>query len=79
LKAYRSPAYRGDIRIWGAHSIAVGVFLLMITGYSHHAVVQADVGSVPSPAATSSTILQNEKLIQQIRQLEIANKEGTGA
>jgi Pentapeptide repeats (8 copies) len=49
----------------------------MITGYSHHAVVQADVGSVPSPAATSSTILQNEKLIQQIRQLEIANKDAS--
>jgi hypothetical protein len=79
LKAYRSQAHRGDIKLWGVHSIALGTLLLMFTGYSHHAVSPADTGSAPTPAATSSTILQNEKLIQQIRQLEISNEDASSS
>ena len=74
LKIYRPQGHLGKIKVWGAHSIVVGVLLLIAAGYSHHAISLAGA-HVPNPAATSSTVLQNEKLIQQIRQLQISNED----
>ncbi len=47
----------------------------MIMGNSDHALSQTGPSNAPTPVPTSSTILQNEKLIQQIRQLEISNQD----
>lgn len=77
LKAYRSPGYLDSIKTCGAYSIFVGVLLFLAAGYSHHAASRAGVVNAPSPSDTTSTILQNEKLIQQIRQLQISNEDAS--
>ncbi len=77
LKAYRSPGRLDNIKVRGAHSIVIGVLLLIVTGYSLHAASRAQTANAPNPAATSSAILQNEKLIQQIRQLQISNEDAS--
>lgn len=77
LKAYRSQGYLDSIKTYGAHSILAGLLLLIITGYSHHTASEAGTGSAPSPVASTSTILENEKLVQQIRQLQISNADSS--
>ena len=57
--------------------MAVGALLLMVTASSRHTLPRLDAAVTPSPTPSSSTYLQNEKLQQQIRQLEISNEDAS--
>lgn len=78
LRAGFQRARRRVFPGWRAHGLAVGAFLLVAV-FSHHATAQSGIGTTPGPApsVTSSADLQNEKLEQQIRQLELSNEDAS--
>lgn len=67
-----------------AHSLAIGIFAAAIVGFSHHAAAQSGTPhaapSTASPATTATpqpSVLDREKLIQEIRQLQISNQNAS--
>jgi hypothetical protein len=76
LKAGLRRIHRGDLQTWCAHSLSVGVLVLLVAGFSPQANTYSNTVATPGPApsATSSSGLQNEKLQQQIRQLQLSNE-----
>jgi Pentapeptide repeats (9 copies) len=79
LKAGLRRGRRRDFRAWRVHSLAVGALVLLVVMSPHHAVLEPGAGATPGPvpSATSSADLQNEKLRQQIRQLELSNDDAS--
>jgi Pentapeptide repeats (8 copies) len=84
LRAEILRASRADFRAWSTHGLALGVLLLALAGFSHPTILQSGTARALPPkespvlvSPTPSTVLQNEKLVQQIRQLEISNENAS--
>lgn len=75
---------RAHARHWHAHGLTIGVFALAISAFAHHAAARSATphpgSAAANPAATAApqpSVLQQEKLIQEIRQLQISNENAS--
>ena len=75
-------AYAGHSRIWRIRGFVLGLLIMPLLMLCRHTVVHPNhltLASAPKPSPTltpnpTASQLQNEKLIQEIRQLELSNR-----
>lgn len=76
MKAELRRTYYRGFHTCRVCSLVVGILVLLVAGFSLLAYLYSNTGVTPrpTPSATSSADLQNEKLQQQVRQLELSNE-----